>query len=84
MAVDLLVTAVLIAEDGVGRAGGPVARGGLLGGGSVGSSRGCFVTINRFFYLAHMVRPLAERDIGDACCRCYHPTQSYLLQPHPF
>ena len=49
-ALDLLVTAVLIAVDGVGRAGGPVARVGLLGGVSVGSSRGCFFTINRFFY----------------------------------
>ena len=36
------MTAVLIAVDGVGRAGGPVARVGLLGGVSVGSSRGCF------------------------------------------
>ena len=41
-ALELLVTAVLRAVDGVGRAGGPVARVGLLGGVSVGSSRGCF------------------------------------------
>ena len=62
-ALALFVPAVLLAVAGVGRAGGPVARVGLLGGVSVGSSRGCFFTINRPL-------PLAERASGDDCCRC--------------